>query len=447
MSSLDPVMSAENAATVPPNALNGNGSPAPEPPAQRAGRPIYRRRRFYIVLATVLIALIAGSIYWYVTYGYEDTDDAFIAGNVVPISNKVAGTVEQVFVRDNQDVAAGTLLVKIDPQDIQAQLDHALAEEAAAKSRLEVAKTNVDLTQANTSAALAQANAGVTQAQAGVASAEAQMASAQADVAAAKAEAVRRNSDLKRYLAADRRGVSQQQIDAARAAADAANAQLAAAQKRVTGAESAVSEAKAKVLAAQANQTAAQTGPQQVSQAKAEVQTAEAAVKQTAAAVQTLQLQLSYTSIYSPVAGRVTKKIVQVGQNLQIGSSLMALVEPDVWVIANFKETQLTHMRAGQPVTVKVDAYPGKVFQAKVQSIAAGTGAEFSLLPPENATGNYVKVVQRIPVKIVFDNTAEARELLALGMSVVPTVHVGGDGVAPEPITSPTTQPAEASAQ
>lgn len=436
MSSLDPINSAENAAATPPNAMNGV-SPLAESPAQPApvARPIYQRR-FYIVFTIVLAALIAGGIYWYLTKDYEETDDAFIAGNVVPISNKVSGTVSEVLVRDNQDIAAGTLLVRLDPRDIRAQLDHAIAERTADESHLEVAKTNVQLIKANTDAALAQANAGVSQAKAAVSAAEAQMASAQADVTAAQADAVQRNADLKRYQAADPRGVSQQQLDAARASADTANAQLAATQKRVAGTQSSVNEAKAKVIAAQANQTAARTGPQQVSQAQAEVKAAQAALAEANAEVDQLNLQLSYTSIYAPVAGRVTKKIVQVGQNLQIGQSLMALVEPDVWVIANFKETQLTHMRAGEDVQVKVDTYPGRVFHAKVQSIAAGTGSQFSLLPPENATGNYVKVVQRVPVKIVFDDNNEARQLLALGMSVVPTVHIGGNDVAPEAVGS-----------
>jgi membrane fusion protein (multidrug efflux system) len=437
MSSLDPAMSAENAATPPPNAV----SPLTEPPAQPPPRPIYRRRRFYTIVLIALAAIIAAGIYWYMTAGYEETDDAFIAGNVVPISNKIIGTVKEVDVVDNQDVSAGTLLVRLDARDVQADLDRALAAEQAARSRLEVAKTNVQLTQANTDAALAQATAGVAAAQAAVATAQAQMASAQADVAAAQAESSRRNADLKRYLSADPRGISQQQIDAARASADAAVAELTAAQKRVAGTTSAVIEAQSKVAAAQANQTAAGTGPQQVSESRAEVKAAQSALEEAAAAVRTLQLQLSYTSIYAPVTGRVTKKVVQVGQNLPINQPLMALVEPDVWVIGNFKETQITHMRAGQDVEVRVDTYPGKIFHAKVQSIAAGTGSQFSLLPPENATGNYVKVVQRVPVKIVFDDNAEARQLLALGMSVVPSVHVGGDDVSPEPIADPATQP------
>lgn len=435
-SSLDPAMAAENAATPPPNAE----TPLRTPPAQEPPRPIYRRRRFITVVLVVLVAAIAGGIYWYMTKDYEETDDAFIAGNVVPISNKVVGTVQQVFVLDNQDVSAGTLLVRLDARDIQAELDRALAGQQAARSRLAVAQTNVQLTQANTGATLAQADAGVAAAQAAVATAQAEMASAQADVAAAQAEYTRRTADLKRYLSADPRGISQQQIDAARASSDAASAQLSAAQKRVVGAQSAVAEAQSKVAAAQANQTAARTGPQQISQAQAEVKAAQAALAEASAAVRTLQLQLSYTNIYAPVTGRVTKKVVQVGQNLVVNSPLMALVEPDVWVIANFKETQITHMRAGEDVEVHVDTYPGKVFHAKVQSIAAGTGSQFSLLPPENATGNYVKVVQRVPVKIVFDDNAEARQLLALGMSVVPSVHVGDDSVSPNAIADPRKQ-------
>jgi membrane fusion protein (multidrug efflux system) len=436
MSSLDPAISAENAATPPPNA----DSPLRQPPAQPPPRPIYRKRRFITVFLIVILAALAAGVYWYLTKDYEETDDAFIAGNTIPISNKIIGTVQQVFVVDNQDVSPGTLLVKLDPRDVQADLDRALATEQVARSHLAVAQTNVQLTKANTDAALAQATASVAAAQSAVATAQAQMASAQADVAAAQAEASRRSADLQRYKSADPRGISKQQIDAAQASADAATAQLTAAQKRVIGAQSAVSEAKSKVAAAQANQAAAQTGPQQVSQAQAQVKAAESSLAEAAAAVRTLKLQLSYTSIYAPVAGRVTKKVVQVGQNLPVNQPLMALVEPDVWVIANFKETQITHMRAGQEVEVRVDTYPGKIFHAKVQSIAAGTGSQFSLLPPENATGNYVKVVQRVPVKIVFDDNAEARQLLALGMSVVPSVHIGDDSVAPTPVSDPAKQ-------
>jgi membrane fusion protein (multidrug efflux system) len=202
------------------------------------------------------------------------------------------------------------------------------------------------------------------------------------------------------------------------------------------------------VTAAQAVLRAAQTAPQQVAAAEAQQKTAQAAVDEAAADVRQIQLELSYTSIYAPAAGRVTRKSVQAGNNVQVGSNLMAIVEPDVWVVANFKETQLTHMRRGQDVDVEVDAYPHRTFHGKVDSIQAGTGARFSLLPPENATGNYVKVVQRVPVKIVFDRETEARQLLALGMSVEPKVHVGtGDrSVAPLPIEPPvagttTTQP------
>jgi membrane fusion protein (multidrug efflux system) len=431
------------------------GEAAPRSPDEGRGdeppkRPFFRRPAGLFVIGLVIVGAAVGVIWHLYARQFESTDDAFIDGSAVAISPKVAGTVERVLVNDNQDVTAGQLLVEIDPRDIRARLDRAIADRDAAKSKRVAAQTSVELTRANTAAALAQAEAGVKQAQAGVTAAEAQLASAQADVAAAEAEANRRAADLKRFQALDPRSVSQQQIDVARAASESAQANLTAARKRVAGGESAVAEATAKVTQAQAMRSAAQTAPQQVAAAEAQAKTAQAAVEEADAAVRELQLQLSYTTITAPVAGRVTKKAINPGQNVQVGSPLLAIVQPDVWVTANYKETQLTHMRRGQDVDIEVDAYPGRSFHGKVDSIQAGTGSRFSLMPAENATGNYVKVVQRVPVKIVFDrNDQTARQLLALGMSVVPTVRIATDqdDVAPLPVKSPATPGQHATTQ
>jgi membrane fusion protein (multidrug efflux system) len=425
-----------------PDGPNGGAAAADAPKETKPRCPLWRRPIGVIGILLLLVAAGVGIYFWVESGKYEDTDDAFVEGSVVPISAKVTGTVSEVLVHDNQDVAAGTLLVRIDPRDIEANLAQAKASLDAATGKLEAARTSVEMTRANTAAAIAQAEAGVTQARAAVTSAEAQLASAEADVTAAQAEAQRRRADLERFQALDPRAVSKQQLDAARAAAESADAALAAANKRVAGGRAAVGEAQARVLQAQAVLAAAQTGPQQVATAEVKERVARASVEESAAQLRALELQVGYTSIVAPVAGRITRKSVNVGQNVQPNQPLFALVKPDVWVVANFKETQLAHMRRGQGVDIKVDAYPGRTFHGHVDSVQAGTGARFSLLPPENATGNYVKVVQRVPVKILFDEPdARDRPLLSLGMSVVPKVHVadakGTSG--PLPITPPAT--------
>ena len=371
---------------------------------------------------------ICGFAYWLHARQYEDTDDAFVDGEIVQVSAKVPGIIQSVEVADNQDIPTGAVLARIDPRDYQAKLKEAQAALEAAEARLEVATTNVDLVRANTEASLAEAQAGVEQAKAAIQSSKSQLASAEADVTAAEADATRRLADLKRYKSLDQRAVSQLQVDAAQAAADSSQANLAAARKRASAAESAVGEAQAKEAYTEGMLAAAKTGPQQIASAVAQAKGAQATVDQAKASVDEAELNLSYTTIKAPVAGRVTRRTARQGQYLQLGQIVLALVQPDVWVTANFKESQLAHMSQGQEVRIEVDAYPGQTFHGKVDSIQAGSGARFSLLPPENATGNYVKVVQRVPVKIVFDSEASHKWLLAPGMSVVPRVHVGIGG-------------------
>jgi membrane fusion protein (multidrug efflux system) len=377
-------------------------------------------------MLAVLLGGIGGVAYWWYARQWEETDDAFIDGNVYPVGTKVAGAVASVRVEDNQIVNAGDVLAEIDPRDIQAVVAHAQATLEAARADAEVAKTNIELIRATTAATLTQARAGVELASAAVETSQSQLASAEADVTSAQAEATRREADEKRYTSLDPRGVSEAQLDATRAAADAAKAQLLAANKRVTAAQSGISEAKAKVASAQGVLAAARTAEQQIAAAEARYRDAQAQVGQAQAQLDTATLDLSYTSIKAPVAGRVTRKNVEAGQYLQVGQTLLAIVPQDFWVTANFKETQLVHMRVGLPVELYVDTFPDRVFHGRIESFQAGTGARFSLLPPENATGNYVKVVQRVPVKIVFEKGDPANDLLGLGMSVVPEVHLTG---------------------
>jgi membrane fusion protein (multidrug efflux system) len=393
-------------------------------------KPIYRRPAGIILLLVVALAAIAAITYWLYARQWEQTDDAFLDGSIMPVGTKVAGVIQTVRVNDNQLVNAGDVLAEIDPGDIQARLAQSKATLEAARADAEAARTNVDLIRANTAAMLTQGQAGVELAIAGVATAQSQLASAEADVASAQAEATRREADAKRYTSLDPRAVSQAQLDASRAADDSARAQLLAAHKRVGAATAGVSEAQAKVANAKGVLAAAQTAEQQVAAGQAKSRFAQAQVGLAQAQLDAATLDLSYTIIKAPVSGRVTRKNIEPGQYLQVGQTLLAVVPQEFWVTANFKETQLTRMRVGQSVDIHVDAFPDHIFHGRVQSFQAGTGARFSLLPAENATGNYVKVVQRVPVKIVFEKGDQASQLLGLGMSVLPEVRVTDDSPA-----------------
>jgi membrane fusion protein (multidrug efflux system) len=322
------------------------------------------------------VALAAGVYYFQFVAPYESTDDAFVEGNVIPMASQVPGRVAELLVKDNQAVKAGDVLLKIDPRDYETSLAQARADLAAARSQ-------------------------VNQAQAQVNASQAKVAQAQASVIAAEAENQRAADDLKRYQSVDSTAVSKSAFDAAQSQARTAGANLEA--------------ARAQEKAAEADVTLSEAG----------VETASAAVQQAAARVRQAELNLSYTQVTAPEDGRVTRRVVEQGAYIQPGQSLMAIVPRHYWVIANFKETQLTHMRVGQPVEVVVDAYPDHKFKGTVESIQSGAGARFSLFPPENATGNYIKVVQRVPVKIVFDNDdPDAGLALGPGMSVDPKVRV-----------------------
>jgi membrane fusion protein (multidrug efflux system) len=431
-------------------------------------RPLYKRPAFLIVAAVVLVVgLIFGLRYWAYARSHESTDDAFIDGRIVQVSPKVSGYVAKVYVKDNQEVKEGDLVAEIDARDFESRLEQARAALAAGTARLKEARTGVELTRATAranvqqaSATVQQARSGVetqraaaaaertriTQAGAGVAAAQANVAQARSQVAAAEAEATRAQADVARYQELFQKDeISRQRLDQAIAAARTAAAALDAARQRVTAAEAQVSEARASESTAAENARRAQTqvsgaqagvgeafgrlaqastGPQQVAVSQAQAETAGASLEQLEAAVRQAELELSYTKIYAPESGRVTRKAVEEGVLVAPGQPLMAIVSGEIWVTANFKEDQIGKFSPGLPVEIKVDAYPDKIFKGHVDSIQMGTGSRFSLIPPENATGNYVKVVQRVPVKLVFDEQPDPGHMLAPGMSVEPEVRI-----------------------
>jgi len=382
------------------------------------------------------MALLVGLFLYY--RDRESTDDAQVDGHITAISSKVYGRVAEVLVNDNQEVKAGQILVKLDPRDYQAALDQAKAQLALAESDAKSAGVDVPRTQLNVQSGTSSADAQLAGAQAEFMSAEtsydqaktSDLAWAQANVEKSKANAALAQADLERYTPLLQKGeISKQQFDAAKANADATASALKADQEKLAQAQRGIEIAKAQLDAAKARVQQAQAGivsakadTKQVLMRQADAQGKIAKVEQARAAVDAAQLSLEYATVVAPVNGVATHKQVEVGQIVQQGQGLMVVVPlHDVWVTANFKETQLRAMKPGQKAEVKVDTY-GKTFSGHVDSIAGATGAVLSLLPPENATGNYVKVVQRVPVKIVLDPIPQEKAVLRPGMNVVATV-------------------------
>jgi membrane fusion protein, multidrug efflux system len=365
-----------------------------------------------IGVGVVTIVLFIVGIVWYLGRNKESTDDAFIESDVVPIAARVGGTVLSVAVNENQMVKQGDALFELDPKDYQLKVGQLTAMVAAGEARAAVARNDTGLVQASTKATITQAEAGLAAAQAMVAQAEAQRSAAESQAKLAIA-------DVERYrtlLAKDE--ISRQRLDQAITAADAAKAQAESARKAVTSAEAMVRQATGKL-------DEAKTAPKQIAVKESQVGSAVADLQTLQSQLASALQDLSYTKVTAPSSGRVARKSVLVGQVMQANQTALYIVTGQPWVIANFKETQLTRMAVGQKVDVKVDAFPDQPLHAHVESLQAGTGSRFSLLPPENATGNYIKVVQRIPVKIVFDEKPEILAKLAPGMSVVPEVHLG----------------------
>ncbi len=380
-----------------------------------------KARRALIALAAAAVAAVLG--WWWYQHGRESTDDAQVDGHIVPVAARVSGTVAAVEVVENQRVESGAVLVRLDPRDYRVALQKAEADVAAARAAVAAAHPGVGIAATTTASQLSAARADLQRARASVASAEANLEAARARERQARAEARKAEQDLERMeLLIARNEISRQQYDAAVAAAEAARATEAAAKAAVSAAQQAREQAASGVEAAQAAVRSASTGPQQVAVTRAHADAAQASLAQAEAGLAAARDNLAYTTVAAPVTGIVSKKSVEPGQIVQRGQPLLAVVSlDDVWVTANFKETQIRHMHPGQEAEIEVDAY-GTTFKGHVESVAAATGSRFSLLPPENATGNYVKVVQRIPVKITIDPGQHAGELLRPGMSVVPTV-------------------------
>lgn len=377
-----------------------------------------------VVLGIVIVLAIAGFFVWRYMNTYEDTDDAQVDGHVNNVSARVSGYVLKVNVDDNQYVQKGAVLVEIDPRDYQVALERAKAELADAQATAQAMNLNVPVETIGTTTQVSTSEADLAAAQAGVAAAEGQLNSARARLQEAEANNARAQADVARYSALVAKDeVSRQLYDQAEATAKADAAAVEGAHAAVAAVEQQIAQAKSRVNQAQAALQYSHTGPQQVAATQARARAAIAAVQQKRAALDKAQLDLDYCTVVAPVTGVVNKR-VEVGMNVQPGQTLLSVVPlEDVWITANFKETQLRRMKVGQPVTISVDAY-GRKYQGHVESVAGATGAQFSLLPPENATGNYVKVVQRVPVKIVLDPGQNNDHLLRLGMSVEPKVWV-----------------------
>jgi len=417
------------------NSPQQNTPPAPPPqgpaPLPASDRDLRWRRttsnprvRMALILGAIVL-LVAGFFLWRYFTSYESTDDAQVDGHLNSISARVSGHVTKLLVEDNQYVQAGTPLVQIDPKDYQVALDRAQADYADALATAQAAQVNVPLTSVNTTSQESAAQADVENARAAIAGARQQYDAANAQLAQAEANNVKAQNDLVRYKQlVDKQEISQQQYDQAVANSKASAAGVDAAHATAAAAQQQINQAQAKLAQAQANFRASQTVPQQMAVTRSRAQSAQAQADRYKSQLEQAQLNVGYTTIVAPVSGVVTQRSVEVGQNVSIGQELMKIVNlDDIWVTANFKETQLRHMQVGQRVTMSVDA-TGNEYKGQVQSIAGASGAITSLLPPENATGNYVKVVQRIPVKIVLDPDATKQHVLRPGMSVEPKVWI-----------------------
>ncbi len=413
------------------------GPQNPEPQADRQHAPLpaadlHRksvnlrnpRVRMAIIIAAIVL-VVALFFLWRYFSSYESTDDAQVDGHLNSVSARVSGHVEKLLVADNQYVDAGTPLIVIDPSDYQVALDRAQANYDSALATARASQVNIPITSVNTGSQLSTAQADVENARAGIAAARQQHSAALAQLAQAQANNVKAQSDVARYrMLVDKQEISQQQYEQAIAAAQADAAGVDAAKDAAAGAQDQVRQAEAKLAQAEANARAAATGPQQLAVMRARAQSAEAEVQQQKAALDQAKLNLGYTQIAAPVSGIVTNRTVEVGQNVQTGQDLMKVINlDDIWVTANFKETELHRMAVNQPVTIHADIN-GKDYKGHLQSLAGASGSITSLLPPENATGNYVKVVQRVPVKITFDQGETRDHVLRPGMSVEPKVWI-----------------------
>ena len=404
-----------------PKQAAGPDEGVPEPPPSSSRR---------LIVVAVVLVLVLGAIffYWRSTFT-EDTDDAQVDGNLYQVSSRITGHVVKVYVDDNQTVQAGQLLVEIDPTDYQVALDQAQADLANAQAQYAQATANVPITSTTVGTTVTTTASDVKGSSDTVSQDEKQVEAAMARVAQAQANQQKAQDDVDRYTPLVQKDViSKQQFDTAVQALAAAKASVVEAEANVLGAQNAVSNARQRLAQSEAqSQQSVKNAPGQIHVEQSRAAAAAAAVKQAEARVEQAQLNLSYTRIVAPIAGVVNKKNVAVGANLSTGQDLMTVIPlTDLWVTANFKETQLAHMCSGQPVTLKVDAYGGRKFSGKITQIGGATGSMLSLFPPENATGNYVKVVQRVPVRVDFTNLQQedGDYVLRPGLSVTPEVEI-----------------------
>ncbi len=404
-------------------------TPTPDPNSSAAETEIEAprsRRRGIIIVGIAVVVVVALAIWWHSTFS-EDTDDAQVNGHLIQVSARVGGQVLKVDVEENQTVKAGDPIVELDPRDYQVAVENAEAALASAQANAAAANVNVPITTVNAGTNLNSAGHDVSGTEAAVAQAERQLEAAHALVAQAAANNTKAQADLERYKPlVEKDVISKQQFDAAVATADAAKAALADALANEQAAADGVRLAHEKELQAQASLKYAETGPEQVAAQDAKARQAEAQVQQAQAQLDQAKLNLSYCKIVAPADGIITRKSVEIDQNISPGQNLLTLVSlQDIWITANFKETQLKHMEAGQSVKIHVDA-TGKDYSGRVTQIGGATGSVLSLFPPENATGNYVKVVQRLPVRIDFTDLAheDPNHQLRPGLSVEPNVRV-----------------------
>jgi membrane fusion protein (multidrug efflux system) len=417
-------MADQNQATNPPQATN---VPADNASAADPAISAYPRRRSYkrwILLTSLVVLAVAGAFLWHYLSGFESTDDAQVDVHLYPVSARISGYIQKVNVDDNQWIEAGSTLVEIDPKDYEVALARAQATLDTSEATAKSSNIDVPISSVDTSSQLKFTSSDIKNAEAAIQAAEKQAVAAHARVLEAQAQNVKTQDDVTRYrLLLAKEEVPKQVYDHAYAAAATDVAAVAAAEADEAAAEQAVQEAHSRLIAAQAHYEDAQAGPQRVASTRAKALSASADAHQKRAAVEQAQLNLGYTKIFAPVTGEVTKKVV-VGLNVEPGEQMLTVVPLDqVWITANFKETQLKHMRVGQKAKIDLDSN-GRTYRGHVDSIAGATGPLFSLLPPENATGNYVKIVQRVPVKIVLEPGENQDHQLRPGMNVETKVYL-----------------------
>jgi membrane fusion protein (multidrug efflux system) len=415
-------MSASTASSAETQAPGNVGSPK-----KNTARPRGRRRAFTIFFAVLLVIGAAGLLYWLHARQFEDTDDAQIDAHLNPISARIDGTITRVYVDDNQSVKTGDPLVDLDPRDFQVALDQALAQLSQARSMVIAQQPNVPITQVENTTNISSGEADVANARAAFGAAKSDQESARAKLAESQANNARAQADLARYkLLIAKEEVSQQEYDQILATAKAEAAALSANEAALESSAEIVNQRRAQL--AQAESKLAQyrrTAPEQIAIRRATVQSEQASAQTAQAQVEQARLKLSYCKITAPVAGIVMKRSAEVGAHISAGQQLLQIAQiGDVWVTANFKETQLRNIKPGQPATIHVDALT-RDFDGYIENIGGSTGAIASVLPPENATGNFVKVVQRIPVRIRIKPNQAGLDRLRPGMSVEPKVRIG----------------------